>query len=84
MTFMIISVVVVGAIALIATLLVGKQVSSQIKEYEEQGATHEDEFQRSLEYEKTIVNGKLKPLTWIYIALALATIFVCIGIAFAK
>lgn len=83
MTFMIVSVIVVGAIALIATLIVGKQVSQQIKEYEEEEVTAEDELQRSLEYEKKSISGNLKPLTWIYIALALATIFVCLGIYFA-
>ena len=80
---MIVSVIVVGAIALIATLIVGKQVSQQMKEYEEQGVTPEEELQRSLDYEKKSINENLKPLTWVYIALALATIFVCLGIYFA-
>ncbi|OAK70116.1 hypothetical protein [Lederbergia galactosidilytica] len=78
--FLIIIGVLVCILALIGTLLVGKDISSQLKEYEEKGDTLENEIKRSHEYESTSLQVNVKSLTWIYVALGLITLFVCLGI----
>ncbi|ONK23171.1 hypothetical protein BLX87_11170 [Bacillus sp. VT-16-64] len=80
--YMIIAGVIVSIAALVGTFLVGRDVSRQMKQYEEQGDTPEDELARSLDYEKTSLKVNIKRLTWIYIVLGLVVLFVSIGIAY--
>ncbi|MEK3889681.1 hypothetical protein [Bacillus sp. FSL K6-3431] len=81
-TFMIIAAVLVSIIALVGTLLVGKDISSQQKSYEEKEDTLESELARSHEYETSSIRVNIKSLTWIYIGLALIVFVVCLGIFF--
>lgn len=79
-TYMIVAGIVTMIAALVGTLLVGKDVNRQMKEYEEKGDTFQDELQRSHDYETTSLKYNIKRLSWIYVALGLATLIVCIGI----
>lgn len=80
--YMIIAGVIVSIAALVGTFLVGRDVTRQMKQYEEEGDTAANELARSLEYEKTSLKVNIKRLTWIYVALALVVLFVSIGIAY--
>jgi hypothetical protein len=73
---------IVSIAALIGTFLVGRDVTRQMKKYEEEGVTPADEHARSLDYEKTSLKVNIKRLTWIYIALGLVVLFVSIGIIY--
>lgn len=61
-------------IATIVTYRVLKEEEKKQKSYEEKGATAEDEYQRSLEYEKTSWKTNIPRLTWIYVIATLASI----------
>ena len=80
--YMIIAGVITSIAALIGTFLVGKDVTRQMKRYEEEGDTAADELARSLEYEKTSLKYNIKRLSWIYVALGLVVLVVSIGIAY--
>ncbi|MBS4199046.1 hypothetical protein KHA93_05170 [Bacillus sp. FJAT-49732] len=80
--FLIIAAVFTCIAALVGTLLVGKDISAQMKEYETEGDAIENEIARSHEYETKSVSVNIKSLSWIYIVLVLVVIFVCIGIFF--
>lgn len=78
--FMIIAVILVCVIALIGTLLVGKEVSTKQKQYEVEGSTLNDEIARSHEYETKSLKTNVKSLTWIYIGLTILILVTSIGI----
>ncbi|CAM4224373.1 hypothetical protein [Lederbergia lenta] len=80
--FLILAAVLVSILALVGTLLVGKDISSQLKDYEEKKDTAENELKRSHEYETSSMRVNIKSLSWIYVGLALVTILVCLGIFF--
>lgn len=77
---MIILAILICIIALIGTLLVGKEVSIKQKQYESEGDTLQDEIARSHAYEKTSLKTNIKALTWIYILLTIVVIASSIGI----
>ncbi|MBS4217662.1 hypothetical protein KHA96_04945 [Bacillus sp. FJAT-49711] len=79
-TFLIIAAVITCIVALIGTLLVGKDINAQMKEYEAEGDTIENEIARSHEYETKSISVNVKSLTWIYVVLILVVVFVSIGI----
>ncbi|MBS4194072.1 hypothetical protein [Lederbergia citri] len=79
-TFLIIAVIFTCIAALVGTLLVGKDISAKMKEYETEGDTLENEIARSHEYESKSISVNIKSLSWIYIVLILVVIFVSIGI----
>ncbi|WP_028389768.1 hypothetical protein [Bacillus cihuensis] len=81
-TFMIITVILVGILALVGTLLIGKGISTQLKDYEEKEDTIKNELKRSHEYETSSLRVNIKSLTWIYVGLALVSFVVCLGIYF--
>lgn len=70
--------IIVSIIALAGTLVVGRDVSSQLKEYEVNGDTLENELSRSHAYEKTSLKRNVKSLTWIYVLLMLVVLGVCL------
>lgn len=80
--FMIIAAILVSILALIGTLLVGKDISSQLKDYEEKEDDFKNELKRSNEYESSSLRVNIKSLSWIYVGLALVTFLVCLGIFF--
>lgn len=80
--FMIIAAILTSIAALVGTLLVGKDISAKLKDYENEGDTLKDELARSHEYETKSLSVNIKSLSWIYVGLALVTIFVCLGIFF--
>ncbi|MBO0993043.1 hypothetical protein [Bacillus sp. SD088] len=79
-TFLIIAVIVVFIIALVGTLLVGKEVSTKQKQYEVEGDSLKEEIARSHEYETKSLKTNIKSLTWIYIGLTVLVIATAIGI----
>ncbi len=79
-TFYIVGGIVTAIAALIGTLLVGKDISSKIKQYEDEGDSLENELARSHEYETKSLKVNIKSLTWIYVGLALAVIIVSLAI----
>jgi len=79
-TYLIIAAIFTCIVALIGTLLVGKEISAKMNEYETEGDTIENELARSHEYETKSIKTNIKSLSWIYIILILLVIFVCIGI----
>lgn len=81
--FMIIAAIVICIIALIGTLLVGKEISAKQKQYEVDGDSLENEIARSHDYETSSLKTNVKSLTWIYIALTVIVIAACIGIIIA-
>ncbi|MBS4207516.1 hypothetical protein [Bacillus sp. FJAT-50079] len=81
-TYMIVAAIITGIAALVGTLLVGKDVSSKMKQYEAEGDTFENELARSHAYEKNSLKTNIKSLTWIYIVLGLVVFIVCLGIFF--
>lgn len=83
MTFMIIAAVITCIVALIGTLLVGKEISAKQKEYESQNDSLENEIARSHEYETASLKTNIKSLTWIYVVLIVVVIAACIGIIIA-
>ncbi|MEK3886880.1 hypothetical protein [Bacillus sp. FSL K6-3431] len=80
--FLIIAAIIVSIVALVGTLLVGKDISAQMKDYEEEGDTIQNELARSNEYESTSLRVNIKSLTWIYFVLAIVVVIVCLGIFF--
>ncbi|RWR11635.1 hypothetical protein [Siminovitchia fortis] len=80
--YMIIAGVIVSIAALVGTFLVGKDVSRQMKQYEEEGDTVENELARSHDYEKTSLKYNIKRLSWMYAALMFVVLIVSIGIAY--
>ncbi|GIN57752.1 hypothetical protein [Lederbergia ruris] len=78
--FMIIAVILVCVVALIGTLLVGKEVSTKQKQYEVEGDSLKDEIARSHEYETKSLKTNVKSLTWIYIGLTVLVVATSIGI----
>lgn len=79
-TFLIIAVILVFIIALVGTLLVGKEVSTKQKQYEVAGDSLKEEIARSHEYETKSLKTNIKSLTWIYIGLTVLVIATAIGI----
>lgn len=79
---MIVAAIITSIAALVGTLLVGKDISSKLKDYENEGDTLQDELARSHEYETKSLRVNIKSLSWIYVGLALVTIFTCLGIFF--
>lgn len=80
--YMIIGGVITSIAALVGTFLVGRDVTRQMKKYEEEGATSQDELARSLEYEKNSLGYNIKRLSWIYVVLGLVVLIVSISIAY--
>lgn len=80
--YMIIAGVITSIAALVGTFLVGRDVTRQLKKYEEEGDTPEDQLARSIDYEKTSLKYNIKRLSWIYVVLGLVVLFVSIGIAY--
>jgi len=80
--YMIIAGIITALAALLGTFLVGRDVTRQMKKYEEEGDSPEDELSRSLDYEKTSLTHNIKRLSWMYVALGLVVLFVSIGIAY--
>jgi len=80
--FLIIASAITCIVALVGTLLVGKDVSSKLKQYEAEGDTLENEIARSHDYETSSLRVNIKSLSWIYVVLTLVVIFVCLGIFF--
>lgn len=77
---MIVAGVITMIAALVGTLIVGKDINRQMKKYEEEGDTFKDELARSHEYESASLKHNIKRLSWIYVALGLVTLIVCLGI----
>ncbi|GIN21396.1 MAG TPA: hypothetical protein DEO65_11785 [Bacillus bacterium] len=80
--YMIIAGIIVSIAALVGTFLVGRDVSRQMKQYEEEGDTVENELSRSHAYEKTSLKYNIKRLSWMYAALMFVVLIVSIGIAY--
>ncbi len=80
--YMIIGGVIVSVAALIGTFLVGRDVSRQMKQYEEEGDTIANELARSHDYEKSSLKYNIKRLSWMYAALMLVVFIVSIAIAY--
>lgn len=81
-TFIIITAIATSITALVGTLLVGKDVSSKLKEYEKKGDTLENTLARSNEYETNSLRVNIRSLTWIYVVLTVVIIVVCLAIFF--
>ncbi|WP_280516945.1 hypothetical protein [Lederbergia sp. NSJ-179] len=77
---MIIAAILICIIALIGTLLVGKEVSTKQEQYEMEGDSLKEEIARSHEYESASLKTNIKSLTWIYIFLAILVLAISIGI----
>ncbi|MBS4177040.1 hypothetical protein [Lederbergia citrea] len=69
-------------VALVGTLLVGKDINSKMQQYEAEGDTLENELARSHEYESSSLRVNIKSLSWIYVALGIVVFLVCLGIFF--
>ncbi|MFD1707674.1 hypothetical protein ACFSCZ_13165 [Siminovitchia sediminis] len=82
MMYMIIVSIIVCIAALVGTILVGRDVSRQLKQYEEEGDTLENELARSHAYEKTSLKYNVKRLSWIYAVVLLVVFIVCVGIIY--
>lgn len=80
--FMIIAAVFTSIAALVGTLLVGKDISNKLKQYETEGDTLDNELARSHEYETSSLKVNIKSLSWIYVGLTIVVILVCLGIFF--
>lgn len=81
-TFIIITAIATSIAALVGTLLVGKDVSSKLKEYEKKGDTLENTLARSNDYETNSLRVNIRSLTWIYVVLTVVIIVVCLAIFF--
>lgn len=80
--YMIIAGVIVSIAALVGTFLVGRDVSRQMKQYEEEGDSIANELARSHEYEKASLKYNIKRLSWMYAALMFVVLIVSIAIAY--
>lgn len=65
--FVIIFLAIVIIIAFIWTYKIFKDEERKLRQYEEIGATAEEELKRSHEYEKKSLLRNMKNLTWIYV-----------------
>ncbi|RCW77172.1 hypothetical protein [Saliterribacillus persicus] len=65
---------IISIVGLVATLLIGRQETKRIKQYEEEGDTAIDELKRSREYEKKSLKSNLPILSAIYIVFILGSI----------
>lgn len=72
----------VCVLALLLTLIVGKDVNKKIKHYEIEGDLLEDELARSSEYETSSIKRNVRNLNNIYIVIYLVVIFVSLGFVF--
>lgn len=80
--YMIVAGIIVSIAALVGTFLVGRDVSRQMKQYEDEGDTAASELARSHDYEKTSLKYNIKRLSWMYAALMFVVLIVSIGIAY--
>ncbi|MCM3739634.1 hypothetical protein M3210_05065 [Oceanobacillus luteolus] len=67
-------IIVVCLVATVITYRVLKEEEQKQKAYEESSETFQDEFNRSLEYERTSWKTNIPLLTWIYIIATLASL----------
>ncbi|WP_085524252.1 hypothetical protein [Tuberibacillus sp. Marseille-P3662] len=63
--FLIVLAILVCVVGLVGTIFVGKEVNQTIEKYDEEGDTHQDEQQRSWDYETRSLKN-VKVLSMIY------------------